>query len=148
MWASKMGDYLNMGCGWDRIENLLWRVYHGELDSFEAERVVVMIGTNNLGMDSDSDLVDGIEFLLGAIRARQPKAEIRVVGLLPRRGQEQRVKTLNLQLSTMATLGGYIYINPGVKLLQEDGKIDESNFTDGLHPNNKGYSLIVDSIVE
>ena len=148
VWASKMGDYLNMGCGWDRVENLLWRVYHGELDGFEAERVVLMIGTNNLGMDSDSDIVDGIEFLLGAIRARQPKAEIRVVGLLPRRGQEQRVKTLNLQLSTMATLGGYIYINPGVKLLQEDGHINEKFFTDGLHPNNEGYARIVDEIIK
>ena len=137
-----------MGCGWDRVENLLWRVYHGELDGFEAERVVLMIGTNNLGMDKDEDIVDGIEFLLAAIRARQPKAEIRVVGLLPRRGQEQRVKTLNLRLSTMASLGGYTYINPGVKLLQEDGRINEKFFTDGLHPNNEGYSRIVDEIIK
>ncbi|MBR7115488.1 MAG: acetylhydrolase, partial [Alistipes sp.] len=148
VWASKMGDYLNMGCGWDRVENLLWRVYHGELDGFEAERVVLMIGTNNLGMDKDEDIVDGIEFLLAAIRARQPKAEIRVVGLLPRRGQEQRVKTLNLRLSTMASLGGYTYINPGVKLLQEDGRINEKFFTDGLHPNNEGYARIVDEIIK
>jgi lysophospholipase L1-like esterase len=38
----------NFGYGWDRIENVLWRVYHGELDGYEAEQIVMMIGTNNL----------------------------------------------------------------------------------------------------
>ena len=147
VWREKMSSYLNMGCGWDRVENLLWRVHHGELDGFEAERVVVMIGTNNLGMDTDEDIVEGIEFLLEAIRVRQPKAQIRVVGLLPRRGQEQRVKNLNVRLRTMVVLGGYDYVDVGDALLQQDGTIDESCFTDGLHPNNKGYGRIVEGII-
>lgn len=33
-------------------------------------------------------------------------------------------------------------------LLQQDGKIDESCFTDGLHPNEKGYGLIVEQITQ
>lgn len=148
VWHERMGDYLNMGCGWDRVENVLWRVYHGELDGYEAEQVVVMIGTNNLGYDSDEDIVAGIEFLLSAISHRQPKAQIRVVGLLPRRGQEERVKNLNVQLRAMALTCGYDYVDVGVALLQEDGKIDESCFNDGLHPNNKGYGRIVDGIIE
>ena len=148
VWHERMGDYLNMGCGWDRVENVLWRVYHGELDGYEAEQVVVMIGTNNLGYDTDRDIVAGIEFLLTAIAQRQPKAQIRVVGLLPRRGQEERVKNLNVQLSAMALTCGYDYVDVGVALLQDDGKIDESCFNDGLHPNNKGYGRIVDGIIE
>jgi lysophospholipase L1-like esterase len=43
---------------------------------------------------------------------------------------------------------GFKFINPGVKMLGEDGKIVESLFTDGLHPNNDGYSLIVDEIIK
>ena len=35
---------------------------------------------------------------------------------------------------------------PGTKLLQEDGKINESLFSDGLHPNEEGYKRIVDEI--
>ncbi len=42
----------NYAYGWDRIENVLWRVHHGELDGFEAERVMVMIGTNNLHLNT------------------------------------------------------------------------------------------------
>ena len=143
-----MGEYLNAGCGWDRVENVLWRVYQGELDGYKAEQVVVMIGTNNLAYDTDDDIVAGIEFLLEAIVQRQPQAQIRVVGLLPRRGQEERVKNLNVQLRTMALTGGYDYVDVGESLLQEDGKIDESCFTDGLHPNNKGYDRIVDGIIQ
>lgn len=147
VWRTKMTDYLNMGCGWDRIENLLWRVYHGAFDGYEAERVVVMIGTNNLGMDSDEDIVAGIEHLLAAIRVRQPKAQIRLVGLLPRRDQEQRVRDLNVRLRAMAELGGYDYVDVGSALLLSDGKINESCFSDGLHPNEEGYSCIVDAII-
>ena len=140
--------YLNMGCGWDRIENVLWRVYHGALDGYEAERVVVMIGTNNLGTDTDEDIIAGLEHLLEAIRQRQPKARIRVVGLLPRRGQEQRVKDVNVRMRAMAELGGYDYVDVGDRLLQQDGKIVEACFTDGLHPNEEGYGRIVEQITQ
>lgn len=148
VWQEKMMGYLNMGCGWDRIENVLWRVYHGALDGYEAERVVVMIGTNNLGADTDEDIIAGLEHLLEAICQRQPKARIRVVGLLPRRGQEQRVKDVNVRMRAMAELGGYDYVDVGASLVQQDGKIVEACFTDGLHPNEEGYGRIVEQITQ
>lgn len=149
VWNEKMTKFVNMGCGWDRVENALWRVYHGELDGYEAKKVVVMIGTNNLGRDSDADIVEGVRLLLAAVKARQPKAEIVYVGVLPRRGQEQRVKELNLWLSSVVKQGGYTFINPGVKMLGDDGKIVDKYFTsDGLHPSNDGYAVIVDEIIK
>ena len=42
----------NMGCGFDRIENMLWRVYHDELDGFTADNIYMMVGTNNIGISS------------------------------------------------------------------------------------------------
>ena len=53
----------NLGYGFDRIENVLWRVYHGELDGYKAEEVVLMIGTNNIGINNDNEIVEGIRFL-------------------------------------------------------------------------------------
>ncbi|MBR4994642.1 MAG: SGNH/GDSL hydrolase family protein [Alistipes sp.] len=146
VWNDKMAKFVNMGCGWDRIENLLWRVYHGELDGFKAKKVVVMIGVNNLGHSSDADIVAGVRNLLAAVKSRQPEAEIVYAGILPCRNNEQRVKSLNEWLRSVVTLDGHTFINPGVKLLGEDGKIVERYFKDGLHPNNDGYSLIVDEI--
>lgn len=133
--------FFNLGCGWDRIENVLWRVYHGELDGFNAEEVVLMIGINNIGLNSDEEIVEGLEFLLRQIELRQNDAVIKVAGLLPMRSQEERIKRLNEKVSVMAKINGWHFINPGVNLLRND-KIDESLFRDGLHPNEKGYKLI------
>ena len=149
VWAEKMAsDFVNMGCGWDRVENLLWRVYHGALDDCKPEKIVVKIGTNNFGRDTNIDIVEGIRFLLSAIRVRQPEATIRVLGILPRRGEEQRVVEINRLIEAMAKQGGYEYADPGKKLLLDNGKIDEKLFTDGLHPNNAGYERIVEEFIK
>lgn len=141
--------FQNMGYGWERIENVLWRVYHDELSGFEAEKVVLMIGTNNLGTNTNEDIVEGLRFLLSAIRERQPKADIKVVGILPRRNDEQKVKAINLLIKQMAVKNGYKFCDVGEHLLQRNGKIDETLFIgDGLHPNEKGYKLMAKTIAE
>ena len=69
-----VAGFSNMGCGFDRIENLLWRVCHGEVDGYEAERVVVMIGTNNLSCNTDDEIIRGIAHLVAVIARHQPSA--------------------------------------------------------------------------
>ena len=149
-WKKQMlpAGFFNLGYGWDRIENVLWRVYHGELDGYQADEVVLMIGTNNLGLNPDEEIVEGLQFLLKQINIRQPKAKIKVIGVLPRRDKETEVKNINRQISKMATLNNYTFLDVGYRLLSKSGKIDESLFLDGLHPNEKGYSLIVNDIIK
>jgi lysophospholipase L1-like esterase len=149
-WREEMepAGFVNLGFGWDRVENVLWRVYHGELDGYRAKEVVLMIGTNNLGLNSENEIVDGLKFLLDQIRVRQPNAVIKVVGLLPRRGKEEVVRTINRQISEMAALHNYRYVDVGSRLLTADGKVDERLFLDGLQPNEKGYSLIVEDLLD
>lgn len=149
-WGNKMmpAGFQNLGCGWDRIENVLWRVYHGEVDGYEAEKIVLLVGTNNLDSHTDEEIVEGIRFLLAALRNRQSKAEIKLVGILPRRGKETRIKKINHQLQRFAKKADYSYIDAGSLLLAKDGKIEESLFTDGLHPNEEGYRRIVERIAK
>ena len=135
-------DSSNMGCGFDRIENLLWRVCHGELDGYEAERVVVMIGTNNLSCNTDDEIIRGIAHLVAVIARHQPSAGVEVIGLLPRRGMEDRVSGVNTKLEEKIRSMNLTFRNPGTLLLGKGGKIDESLFRDGLHPNEKGYGRI------
>jgi len=109
---------------------------------------VLMIGTNNLGINTDKEIVDGLEFLLNQIKIRQPKANIKVVGLLPRRNKEEHIKAINRQVAEMASRNHYSYIDVGYKLLNKNGVINESFFRDGLHPNEKGYTKIVKEIIQ
>jgi len=129
----------NQAYGWDRIENVLWRVYHGELDGFEANKIFIMIGTNNLHLNTDDEIMEGLTLLLEAIKMRQPKAEITLMGLLPRRDNEQRVATLNQEIARLSSAGNVSYADLGPIFLKKDGKIDETLFSDGLHPNAAGY---------
>ncbi|GAA3554870.1 SGNH/GDSL hydrolase family protein [Snuella lapsa] len=132
----------NFGYGWDRIENVLWRVYHDELDGFEAEQVLLKIGTNNLHLNSDKEIVEGLRFLIRAIKDRQPKAKITLLGLLPRRAQEDRIKALNYNIEIITKELQIGYLSVVEPLLNSKGVINEKLFRDGLHPNARGYNKI------
>lgn len=132
----------NLGFGWDRIENVLWRVYHDELDGFNAHNVVVMIGTNNLMENNDEEIIAGLKNLVEQIKIRQPKETVLLAGILPRRTMEQRILVLNKRIASLSVSIHVRYINPGNVLLSSKGKIDESLFEDGLHPNAAGYEKL------
>jgi lysophospholipase L1-like esterase len=133
---------LNMGYGWDRIENVLWRVYHGELDGYKAKQIYVMIGTNNFQLNSNEEILTGWRMLIEAIKLRQPEATLTMVGVYPRQQQENRVRDLNLQLAQLTQDMKVKYLDAGKILLKSDGTINEALFTDGLHPNTEGYNRL------
>ena len=132
----------NLGFGWDRIENALWRIYHGELDGYQAEKIILLMGTNNLDKNSDDEIIDGINELVRAVRHRQPKAEIYVAGILPRAGKEARLVRLNKALQVRLLNEEATYIEMSTVLTHPDGKIIKELFIDGLHPNKEGYRRI------
>jgi lysophospholipase L1-like esterase len=132
----------NFGFGWDRVENVLWRINHDELDGFEAKQILLMLGTNNLHLNSDEEIITGLNLLIKTIRERQTHAKILVIGILPRRDYEERIRNLNYSLAQTAGMNEVGYTNIGDALLQPDGKINESLFTDGLHPNAAGYDKL------
>ncbi len=132
----------NMGFGWDKIENVLWRVTHGELDGFAAKHVILMIGTNNLADNTDKEIVAGLKLLVQTVKQRQPDTKVVLAGILPRRKLEERVAQLNKEIKRLARHVHVLFINPGERLLNDQGKVEESWFVDGLHPNATGYQKI------
>lgn len=138
----------NMGFGWDRIENVLWRIYHDELDGFKAEHVLLMIGTNNLQVNNDDEIIAGLRELIAAVKARQPRSRILISGIMPRRNMEARIAAINQTIAQLAVTSGMKFIDPGTVFLNDAGKIKEEFFGDGLHPNQKGYALLAPLIVQ
>lgn len=132
----------NAGFGWDRIENTLWHVYHGILDDFNGKKILVMIGTNNVGINSDQEIVDGLQFLLKQIRLRKPNAEIIMAGILPRKNLEKKVDSLNRRIKEMVLKDRFRYVDFS-KSFVKDGKLNASLFlADGLHPGKEGYEVL------
>lgn len=131
----------NAGFGSDRIANVLWRVYHGELDDFKGKKIIVDIGTNDVPRATDDEIVAGLEFLLQQIRFRKPQADIIMLGILPRRKREARVLALNEKIKKMAEAGHFRFVEFSKYFLNGD-KLNESLFVDGLHPNESGYEIL------
>lgn len=140
---------MNMGMGWDRIENVLWRVYDGALDGFSADNIVTAIGTNNFDISTNQEIVDGLSQLVDAVKSCQPGADITLFGIMPRVNSEKRVADLNLQIAAMAKLKGIKFADVSSVLLLPSGKIDERCFLrDRLHLSAAGYNNIAPFFAE
>jgi lysophospholipase L1-like esterase len=137
----------NLAYGWDRIENVLWRVYHGELDGISPENILVMIGTNNFHLNTDSEILEGLDVLIKAIKERQPQASIQLMGILPRRNNEERIVKLNQNIAILASKAQITYADLGDGFLKENGKINEKLYSDGLHPNADGYLILREGLM-
>ena len=91
-WESAFGKYrtLNLGFGWDRIQNVLWRLDHGELDGLHPRVIVIHIGTNNTSetaharQNTPAEIAEGVGAILRRIRAKAPHARIILMAVFPR----------------------------------------------------------------
>ena len=148
-WSKLFGDRVvtNMGFGWDRVENLNWRLTHGELDDCDPEVILLAIGTNNLSAGDDNQHIAlGIAETAALIRRMKPKAQLYVLGVLPRKDMMSRIRPLNmLTESLISVIPGATFINVS-EGLTEDGKLIDALFRDGLHPNADGYRILGDNI--
>ena len=134
---------VNLGYGWDRIENMQWRILHGELEGYRAQKIFMMLGTNNLDVNTDEEIVRGIRETIEMIGRRQPEAELYLIHILPRRGAEARLRHLNARLTEeLKTLPHLHLLDLTADFVERDGTLDETLFSDGLHPNHKGYQIL------
>jgi lysophospholipase L1-like esterase len=139
-------NVLNLGFGWDYVENCLWRLQHGELDEAKAKAVVIHIGTNNTGKNSAEEIVTGIKAICAEVRKRQPDAKIILMAVFPRgaKPDEKRAKidTINHGLADFVAKAGDIQLlDIGPKFLGPDGSISREVMGDFLHPTAKGYEI-------
>ena len=51
----------NFGIGGDRTQHVLWRIQNGELEPINPKVAVVMIGTNNLGSNTNEQIAEVIQ---------------------------------------------------------------------------------------
>lgn len=138
---------LNLGYGWDRTENVLWRLRHGEIAGLKPKAFVVLIGTNNLsGFNSPAETAEGVAEVCRELRRQAPQAKVLLLAILPRQAKpdatRQRVTDTNKLLKAQATQIADAYVDVTDKLLEADGSILKTTMGDFLHPTNKGYDVM------
>lgn len=138
----------NLGFGWDRTENVQWRIEQGELDGITPEAFVILVGTNNIGLNTPAEIADGVRATLDLIKEQHPKAKILLLDVLPRgekadSADRAAVKALNTELHR---IGGVEHLDLGPGLLQPDVSISPSIMGDFLHPTADGYRIMARGI--
>jgi lysophospholipase L1-like esterase len=142
---------VNLGYGWDRTENVLWRLRHGEFEGVSPKVVVVMAGTNNVTLNTPDEIAAGVTAICDEIHQRSRTTRILLLGIFPRGAtpNEHRatIDTVNQRLAKLNGRAGVVtYLDIGNKFLGADGSISKDVMYDFLHPTAKGYEIWVDAM--
>jgi lysophospholipase L1-like esterase len=154
VWAEFYGrrKALNLGYGWDRTQNVLWRLAHGEFSNQRPRLVVLLIGTNNLSETpnhraiSPACIAEGIRAVCDQIWNISPATHILLMGVLPRdvaqSPHRESVRQINRHLEHFAAgRPQTTFLDIGQRFLSPDGDIQRDLMDDLVHPTESGHRL-------
>jgi len=149
----------DFGWGADTIQNILWRLNHGELDGVHPKVIVLLAGTNNVGSTAQpggdeakvADITTGLEAIVRTMQTKAPGATIIVTGIFPRNDNMAvmpAINKINSNLSKFADGKKIRYLNVNDKLADREGMLLEGmmNAGDKLHPTIMGYQVWADGL--
>jgi len=146
----------NFGIGGDRTQHVLWRIDHGEVDGIKPKVVVLMIGTNNLGTNTDEQIAEGVAAVVARLQSKLPEAKVLLLGVFPRGGKrdkdqvvappEPRIARINETIARLDDGGSVKYLDIGSRFLDEAGQVPKAIMPDFLHLGPKGYRIWADAI--
>lgn len=144
----------NFGWGADRIEHILWRLDHGELDGVNPKVIVILAGTNNVVVDPApadpvADITTGIEALIARCRQKAPAAKIILTAIFPRNDQPTArpiIQRINENLPRLADGKTVRFLNVNDRLANPAGQLFPGMMVDNLHPTAKGYQVWADGL--
>lgn len=145
---------VNMGFGFDRTEHVLWRVQNGEIDEINPKVVQLLIGANNLSVNTPEEIAEGVQADFEAIHSRLPNSKILLFGIVPQYKERdpnvmEKIFATNalLQKFDGALCGIVIYGDPGKDVFwDEKSGVHRELFVDGTHPNDEGYRRFAKAI--
>lgn len=151
----------NFGISGDRTQHVLWRLEHGEVDGIKPKLVVLMIGTNNTGVENDGkprnsteEAIEGVTKVVQTLHAKLPQSKILLLGIFPRADAKgppagsTQIKDINAAIAKLADGKSIRYLDITAKFLAPDGTLPKEVMPDLLHPNAKGYEIWAAAIKE
>jgi len=138
---------LNLGCGSDRTQNVLWRLRNGEIDGLNPTWVVINIGTNNTSDGNTAEqIAAGVRAVGDEVRQRLPKAKVILMAIFPREVEPTRprrhlIDAVNALLQPYATQAGFTFLDIGAQFCDPQGNIIKRLLPDACHPQQEGYEI-------
>lgn len=144
---------LNCGVAGDTTQNMLYRITHGEFERIAPRVVVVLAGTNNLGLDPQlgpEDLIKGLRRIVSTLRAKSPTSKILLLSIFPSGDPSSSLRTRILETNgRLAKLGddsSVFYLDIYKAFLDSEGRFLEGASQDGTHLTAKGYQVWADAM--
>ena len=147
-------ELYNRGIGGDTTLGLYKRAREN-VTCIRPKAVVILIGTNDLGMGFDSNFVaDNMENTLKLFKAECPDCKVILEAIYPviegRAGKRRNADILeaNRKYKALAEKYGAEFIDLTDKLSDENGNLRADCTYDGLHLSAKGYEVTTKEIVK
>lgn len=153
-WKETFGErrVLNMGFGWDRTQNVLWRLDNGEFDDLHPKVTVIHIGSNNTSetvnarKNTAEEIVEGIEAICMRVRSKAPGTKIILIAVMPRENKPDHprrllINEINKELKDFAEKNDIILLDIGDKMLTPEGILTREIAPDYCHPREAGYEI-------
>jgi len=143
---------INLGFGWDRTQQMLWRIDHGELDGVAPKVVVVMAGGNNLlggnvRVNTPDEIVAAVHLLCDRILDKTPTSRILLLHVFPR-GQTKTdpcrmgIEEINSGMKdNLADHANVTLLDITGSFLNPDSIISPEIMADYVHLTAKGYRI-------
>jgi len=155
VWQKHYGalNAANFGIGGDTTENVLWRIQNGEIEGISPKVVVLMIGTNNFGLEGHAPdaVAKGVATIVQTLRKKLPASKVLLLAIFPRDekpGTDARakIKKVNDQIMTLDDKKNVRFLDIGAKLANPDGTLSKEIMPDFLHLSEKGYQIWADAM--
>ncbi|RKD92224.1 GDSL-type esterase/lipase family protein [Mangrovibacterium diazotrophicum] len=158
-WEATFGGHrvLNLGFGWDRTQNVLWRLDHGELDGLDPKLVVIHIGTNNTSqtqnarMNTAPEIAEGVKAVCMRVRSKVARAKIVLMQIMPREEMPDNprrvlINETNKILQQFATENEITLLDISSQMLTPEGILTKEIAGDFCHPTDAGYQIWGDAL--
>jgi lysophospholipase L1-like esterase len=135
----------NFAISGDSTQGVLWGLHNGEGQGFQPKAVMLMIGTNNMGL-SAPEIAEGVGAVVLEMRHDFPDAKILLLAIFPRSVPgdpvRDKITEVNKIISRLDDRQRVFYLDIGAKFLDEEGVFLQDSFRpDNLHPLAKGYDI-------
>lgn len=142
---------INSGISGYKTTNMINR-FHNLIEQHQADKLFLMIGTNDLGAGTENDVVvNNIKTIIEMIKEKSSKTKIYLESIYPvnsakrptdKNRNNEDIRYINEQLKKYCVENNIVYLDIYSILQDVNGDLKTEYTEDGLHLNDAGYDVI------